>query len=85
MPKLITTEVTVVRRNHRDGCEERTEQELTKTVRVMGIPVFRRVLDCEVVPEFALIEAGCLGGTTWRSRFADTIDAQRQRQRESVK
>lgn len=71
----------VVRGNEPRGyCRDQgTVQELVRTWRLFGVPVFRRVVDREHVPVHAVIEAGCFGATSWRSKFADAIAAQQAR------
>lgn len=80
---FISSKETVVRRDYRRAdarqflLEEWSEQHLVKTTRVLGIPVFRQVIDRERIPDFAIIEEGCFGETSWRSKFSKVIDAQR--------
>lgn len=45
-------------------------QKLERAWRLFGVCVFRQVIDTEEVPAWAEIQAGALGSTEWRSRFA---------------
>jgi hypothetical protein len=47
-----------------------TVQELIATTKLFGVPVWRRVVDREEAPAWAVIESGCFGETSWRSKFA---------------
>lgn len=49
-------------------------QYLVEYTLFCGHKVSRRVLDREVVPEWAQIESGCFGSTEWRSKFAEYIN-----------
>jgi len=48
-------------------------QLLVKRWKLGRFTVWKRVLDREEIPMHALIEAGALGFTTWRSKFAEFI------------
>jgi len=48
-------------------------QKLERTWRLFGVCVFRQIIDTEEVPAWAEIQAGALGSTEWRSRFAAYI------------
>lgn len=49
--------------------EQWTEQRLVKRWNLFGVCVWKKVLDSERVPAWAVIQEGCLGGTDWRSKF----------------
>ena len=69
---MISREKTVRRRRFRDP-ERREEQHLVETVRLFGLPIWRRILDREEIPDWALIQIGAFGSTEWRSKFAEFI------------
>lgn len=67
-------DVTLKGREPRGYVEDQwSEQHLLETTRLFGLPVWRRRLDQERIPDFAVIEMGCLGATSWTSTFADVI------------
>lgn len=81
---MITTTIKVERRSRTrysrrfprgsGYCEEQgEEQALVKRWKWRGITIWRRVLDREAVPNWASIQMGALGFTTWRSKFAEYI------------
>lgn len=70
---LIQSSKKVVRFSSRTKWAAR--QVLYQEYRLFGVRVWRTKLDEEEVPAWALIEAGALGSTDWRSKFADVISA----------
>lgn len=60
-----------------DGrCEDqRWEQRLVKRWHMGRLTVWATILDREEVPANAIIEQGCFGETSWRSKFAKIQEA----------
>jgi hypothetical protein len=65
---IITTTHTVLRWTKRDTFDD-CYQELRRTTRVFGIPVWTTTIDREDVPSWALIQRACTGSTEWESRL----------------
>lgn len=47
-------------------------QKLLKLTVIAGVIVRTRVIDTEVIPDHVVIEIGCFGGTSWKSKWATT-------------
>ena len=58
--------------------ETREFQYLCKTTSILGI-IYTRHLDVEEIPQWSCIELGAIGMTSWRSKFAEYIDADKLR------
>lgn len=78
---MITTETKVERYNwKRRGKEsygyvedQGSYQLLVKRWKYRGITIWKKTLGREEIPMYALIDAGCLGGTSWQSKFSEYI------------
>ena len=53
--------------------DQGTTQTLVKRWRLLGLPIWMKVLGTESVPSFVTLEVGTLGSTNWRSHFAEYI------------
>ena len=60
-------------RRYRNRREYGGLQKLERAWRLFGVCMFRQVIDTEEVPAWAEIQAGALGSTEWRSRFAEYL------------
>lgn len=51
--------------------DQRKTQSLIKQWLIRGRVIWKRVVDTEEVPMWAVIESGALGYTEWKSKFAE--------------
>ena len=55
-------------------CEDQRDvQNLIKEWRLWGFRIWTRTVDTEIVPNYAIAQAACLGYTDWKSEFAEYI------------
>lgn len=78
----IIQQTVIVRPDRTGRCEDTWDELcLVRTYRLLGVPVFRRVVDRETIPAYAIIEKATLGFTDWTSqKFFAKINEQNARQ-----
>lgn len=55
-------------------CEDQQDvQNLIKEWRLFGIKIWSMRIDYEIVPDYAIAQAACLGFTDWKSKFREYI------------
>jgi hypothetical protein len=55
-------------------CEDQQDvQNLIKEWRLFGVRIWSIRLDYEIVPDYAIAQAACLGFTDWKSKFYEFI------------
>ena len=55
-------------------CEDQQDvQNLIKEWRLFGMKIWSKRIAFEIVPDFVIAQAACLGSTDWKSKFAEYI------------